>query len=102
MPLAYKGMSRKPFAFEDAASFNSVTDIRECAVTFDIGSIAPEDADVVEHGGFLYESEVDVKLPAPRAFQGFVCHKARVNQQDLEQRTGLIIMGYYFFWNHRK
>lgn len=102
MPFAYEGIARQAFVFEDAASFNAVTYIGERAVTFDIGRIAPEDADVVEHGCLFNELKVDVESAASRTFECLVGNKTGVYQQDLEQRPRLVIMGYDFFWNQRK
>lgn len=71
MTFAHKGMAWQSFDFENLSALNSVADVGEVAMAVDIGGVAAEDADVVEHGGFIDKLFVDVEPALLNAFRGF-------------------------------
>jgi hypothetical protein len=58
MSLTDTGMTGKPFRTKHTPTDESVTKIRRITMTVDAGRVAPADANVMEHGGFLHKLTV--------------------------------------------
>ena len=84
--LGNSGVAGKALLTQHLPSYLPVTEIGFCAKALDAGSIAPDDADVVKHGGL--EDEVLVEIEFGMGLTDSkcqVCHLTAVTEQDVLQ-----------------
>ena len=102
MALCHPCMAGQPFAPQQSASQEAVPDVRFLPVALYARRIGQEDADVVEHGGFVEEGFVGVKFGmSPRHIHGHHRHTAAMLEKDVAKRRIVrIILVYQSLYIH--
>ena len=75
MTLAHQRMAMKSQTVEQFTAYHAVTDVGLRTLAEYAGSMSPEYADVMKHGGFINEFPVYIKVMTVSAFQRKFSHK---------------------------
>lgn len=73
--LAYQRMARKSQTVQQFSTYHAMTDVGFGTLAEYAGSMSPEYADVMKHGGFINEFPVYIKVMTVGAFQRKFSHK---------------------------
>ena len=103
VPFTYSGMARKSLCTKQLCTNGAMTDVRLSAKALNASSIATEDADVVQHGGFFHKLTVGMQFGmVVHDGKCLVCHFTAVHHENVLQRVffgivfvddGLIVHG---------